>query len=77
MFQDMVYLSISFTGNRKGCAFCCSWVKCSVNVYILLVDGVSFSMLSDILCSFSTIIERRELNNHVYQCHHFANFNEV
>lgn len=78
MFQDMVYLSISFTGSRKGCAFCCSWVECSINVvYILLVDGVSFFMLSDILCSFSTIIERRELNNHVYQCHHFANFNEV
>ena len=70
LFQDMVYLSISFTGSRRGGAFCCSWVECSINViYILLVDGVSFSMLSDILCRFSTIIERRELNSHVFQCH--------
>lgn len=39
-------------------------VECSINViYMLLVDGVSFAMLSDILCSFSAIIERRELNN--------------
>ena len=69
LFQDMVYLSISFTGSRRGGAFCCSWVECSINVYILLVDGVSFSMLFDILCRFSTIIERRELNSHVFQCH--------
>lgn len=76
LFQDIVYLSISFTGSRRGGAFCYSWVDCSINViYILLVDGVSFSMLSDILCRFSTIIERRKLNSHVFQCHHFANFN--
>lgn len=52
----MIYVGIFSVGTRKECVLCHCWVECSINVKILLVDGVIefFCILANILSNCPT-----------------------